>query len=114
MEYLNEAGVIGVFAIFALMVIKSILDAKSTRAWRNGNGGAERRAAAPCPLSQTIATQVDAIHGLHTVKDADGVTPLARVSQESRKQTELLEEIRDGIGTISEEIDTYVVNGGRE
>ena len=101
MEYLSEAGVIGVFAIFALMVIDKILDAKRTRAWQNGNGGADRRAPAPCPLAATMAVKIDEVHALHTVRDADGVTPLARVSQESRRQTELLEEIRDGIGTLA-------------
>lgn len=101
MEYLNEAGVVGVFAIFALMVIGKILDVKRTRAWQNGNGGAERRVPTPCPLAAAMAVKVDEVHALHTVRDADGVTPLARVSQESRKQTELLEEIAEGIGTLA-------------
>ena len=101
MEYLNEAGVVGVFAIFALMVIDKIIDAKRTLAWKNGNGGADRRSPAPCPLAQEMARQIDTVHELHTVKDADGVTPLARVSQESRRQTELLEDIAEGIGTLA-------------
>lgn len=107
MENLNDAGAIGVFAIFALMVIDRILDHRKTLAWKNGNGQ-ERRLTPPenCPIAQPMATQIAALHELHTVKDLDGVTPLARISRESRAQTELL-------GTIAEGISTIAANGAK-
>ena len=101
METLNDAGAIGIFAIFALMVIDRILDHRKTLAWKNGNGQERRTAATPCPLAQEMATQISTVHELHTVKDLDGVTPLARISRESRAQTELLGEIAEGISTIA-------------
>ena len=100
MEYLNEAGVVGVFAIFALMVIERILNFRKSVQRKNGNGGERRSTSTPCPLAQAMATQIATVHELHTVRDADGVTPLARISQESRRQTELLGEIAEGIGTL--------------
>ena len=73
MEYLGEAGTVGVFAIFAVLLVREVLQHRDRVAWKNGNGGPERRAdAAPCPLAQSMAQQITEMHRLHTATDADG------------------------------------------
>ena len=101
MEYLGEAGTVGVFAIFAVLLVREVLQHRDRVAWKNGNGGPERRTTpTPCPLAASMAQQVSEMHRMHTATDADGVAVLPRLALNSREANELLAEIRDGIQNI--------------
>ncbi len=100
MEILGQSGTIGIFGIFAILVIREALLFAGKHPTQNGIDKAVHTVPAQCPIVTRMESKVDEVHRLHTIRDADGVQVLPRLAQQSRLQTELLVEIRDGIETL--------------
>lgn len=94
---LSEAGTIGVFAIFATLLVKEVLLFVGKHPTQNGVERAIHTVPSQCPMVTELSAKVDAIHGLHMATDEDGVPVMPRLARQSRQQTKLLEEIRDGL-----------------
>lgn len=94
---LGNSGTIGIFAIFGVLVVREVLLFLGKHPIQNGDSKAVHTIPAQCPVVTRMEGQVEEIHQLHTIRDEDGVTVLPRLAQQSRKQTELLVEIRDAI-----------------
>jgi hypothetical protein len=104
LELLGQSGTIGIFGIFAILVIREALLFAGKHPTQNGIDKAVHTVPAQCPIVTRMESKVEELHALHTMRDSDGVQVLPRLAQQSRLQTDLLVEIRDGIGTL--------VNGG--
>lgn len=107
MEALGQGGTIGIFGIFAILLVReALLFAGKHPIQKDGNSTAVHTVPNQCPIVTRMESKVEELHRLHTIRDADGVQVLPRLAQQSRLQTELLVEIRDGIGVL--------VNGGAD
>ena len=87
---LNEAGVIGIFGIFAILLVREVLLFVGKHPTQNGVGRAIHTVAESCPMATETANKITAIHALHMATDVDGVPVLPRLARQSRRRTELL------------------------
>lgn len=100
MEILGQSGTVGIFGIFAILLVREALLFAGKHPIQNGDSKAVHTVPAQCPIVTRMESKVEEVHRLHTIRDADGVTVLPRLAQQSRLQTELLVEIRDGIAVL--------------
>lgn len=93
MGALNDAGTIGIFGIFAILLVREVLLFAGKHPMQNGHPVT----AEPCSVVTSMQKQIEDLHETHMATDEDGVAVLPRLAQQSRRQTELLVEIRDGL-----------------
>ena len=96
----SASSTIGIFAIFAVLVLREVLLFVGKHPTQNGVARAIHTVPSQCPMVTKMETKVNEIHMLHMAKDDDGVPVLPRLARQSRLQTALLTEIRDGLAHV--------------